>query len=106
MLDCFAGTYFAFLPLLTPTTIAAARECAGQAGSGPENTVDEGLRLGLHLREVLRSWLDHRQVVLVRRSRHRLAAIERRLEDGGERTAVFLLADAAGALKTTGRSCG
>ncbi|MCR0980459.1 DNA topoisomerase IV subunit A [Roseomonas populi] len=32
------------------------------------------------LKEVLRSWLDHRQVVLVRRSKHRLAAIERRLE--------------------------
>jgi topoisomerase-4 subunit A len=32
------------------------------------------------LREVLRSWLDHRHEVLVRRSRHRLAAIERRLE--------------------------
>ncbi|MBP0492305.1 DNA topoisomerase IV subunit A [Roseomonas indoligenes] len=32
------------------------------------------------LKEVLRSWLDHRQVVLVRRSNYRLAAIERRLE--------------------------
>jgi len=32
------------------------------------------------LKEVLRAWLDHRQVVLVRRSSHRLAAIERRLE--------------------------
>ncbi len=32
------------------------------------------------LREVLRSWLDHRQVVLVRRGQHRLSAIERRLE--------------------------
>ena len=32
------------------------------------------------LREVLRAWLDHRHEVLVRRSRHRLAAIERRLE--------------------------
>jgi hypothetical protein len=32
------------------------------------------------LREVLRSWLDHRHVVLVRRSEHRLAAIARRLE--------------------------
>ena len=32
------------------------------------------------LREVLRHWLDHRQEVLVRRSRHRLAAIEKRLE--------------------------
>jgi topoisomerase-4 subunit A len=32
------------------------------------------------LRDVLRAWLDHRQEVLVRRSRHRLAAIERRLE--------------------------
>ena len=32
------------------------------------------------LRGVLRAWLDHRHEVLVRRSRHRLAAIERRLE--------------------------
>jgi topoisomerase-4 subunit A len=32
------------------------------------------------LPEVLRAWLDHRHEVLVRRSRHRLAAIERRLE--------------------------
>jgi len=32
------------------------------------------------LKEVLRSWLDHRHVVLVRRSEHRLAQIARRLE--------------------------
>jgi topoisomerase-4 subunit A len=32
------------------------------------------------LTEVVRSWLDHRHEVLVRRSNHRLAAIERRLE--------------------------
>ncbi|NMJ39802.1 DNA topoisomerase IV subunit A [Roseomonas sp. JC162] len=32
------------------------------------------------LREVLRSWLDHRHVVLMRRTEHRLAAIARRLE--------------------------
>ena len=32
------------------------------------------------LSEVIRSWLDHRHEVLVRRSNHRLAAIERRLE--------------------------
>ena len=32
------------------------------------------------LQEVLRGWLDHRHEVLVRRSNHRLAAIERRLE--------------------------
>jgi topoisomerase-4 subunit A len=32
------------------------------------------------LRDVVRSWLDHRHEVLVRRSNHRLAAIERRLE--------------------------
>lgn len=32
------------------------------------------------LPEVLRSWLDHRHEVLVRRSNHRLAAIERRIE--------------------------
>ena len=34
----------------------------------------------LGLRGVLRAWLDHRGEVLVRRSRHRLAAVERRLE--------------------------
>jgi topoisomerase-4 subunit A len=34
----------------------------------------------LGLAECLREWLDHRRVVLVRRSRHRLAAIDRRLE--------------------------
>ncbi len=32
------------------------------------------------LREVLRHWLDHRHEVLVRRTRHRLSAIEKRLE--------------------------
>ncbi|MBX6742911.1 MAG: DNA topoisomerase IV subunit A, partial [Acetobacteraceae bacterium] len=32
------------------------------------------------LKEVLRAWLDHRHVVLVRRTEHRLAAIARRLE--------------------------
>jgi topoisomerase IV subunit A len=34
----------------------------------------------LSLRQVLREWLDHRKVVLVRRSRHRLAKIDHRLE--------------------------
>ncbi|MDR3534722.1 MAG: DNA topoisomerase IV subunit A, partial [Rhodopila sp.] len=34
----------------------------------------------MRLQEVLRSWLDHRHEVLVRRSNHRLTAIERRLE--------------------------
>ena len=34
----------------------------------------------LSLKEVLREWLDHRRDVLVRRSKHRLAEIERRLE--------------------------
>lgn len=34
----------------------------------------------MDLREVLTSFLDHRQVVLIRRSQHRLANIERRLE--------------------------
>src|SRR5579872_3077421 len=32
------------------------------------------------LPEVLRAWLDHRHEVLIRRSNHRLAAIERRIE--------------------------
>ena len=34
----------------------------------------------MSLPEVLRAWLDHRHEVLVRRSEHRLAAIERRIE--------------------------
>ena len=34
----------------------------------------------LSLSEALQQWLDHRREVLLRRSRHRLAAIERRLE--------------------------
>lgn len=34
----------------------------------------------LGLRQVLREWLDHRKVVLVRRSRYRLDKIEKRLE--------------------------
>ena len=34
----------------------------------------------MSLAEVLRAWLDHRHEVLVRRTNHRLAAIERRIE--------------------------
>ncbi len=34
----------------------------------------------LGLRGVLRAWLDHRSEVLIRRSRHRLAVVDRRLE--------------------------
>jgi topoisomerase-4 subunit A len=34
----------------------------------------------LSLKDVLKEWLDHRREVLVRRSKHRLAEIERRLE--------------------------
>jgi topoisomerase-4 subunit A len=34
----------------------------------------------LSLRQVLREWLDHRKVVLVRRTKHRLAKIDDRLE--------------------------
>ena len=47
----------------------------------------------LSLREVLRAWLDHRHEVLLRRSAHRGAAVERRLEilDGFLR--VFLNLD-------------
>jgi len=47
----------------------------------------------LGLRGVLRAWLDHRQEVLVRRSRHRQAAIERRLEVLDGYLAVFLNLD-------------
>ncbi len=45
------------------------------------------------LRDVLRAWLDHRHEVLIRRSRHRLAAIERRLEILDGYLAVFLNLD-------------
>ncbi len=47
----------------------------------------------LGLRDVLRHWLDHRHEVLERRSRHRLAAIERRLEVLAGFLSVFLNLD-------------
>ena len=45
------------------------------------------------LGEALRQWLDHRREVLVRRSRHRLAAIDRRLELIAGLVVVFLNLD-------------
>jgi len=45
------------------------------------------------LKEVLRAWLDHRHEVLVRRSKHRLAAIERRIEVLEGYLAVYLNLD-------------
>ncbi len=45
------------------------------------------------LREALQQWLDHRRVVLVRRSRHRLAAIDKRLELLAGMIVVFLNLD-------------
>ncbi|GJD30492.1 DNA topoisomerase 4 subunit A [Methylobacterium adhaesivum] len=42
------------------------------------------------LAEALREWLDHRRVVLQRRSRHRLAQIDRRLEILGGLLIVYL----------------
>jgi topoisomerase-4 subunit A len=45
------------------------------------------------LAEVLRLWLDHRREVLLRRSRHRLAAIDRRLEILGGLLVAFLNLD-------------
>ena len=47
----------------------------------------------LGLRHVLRQWLDHRHEVLVRRTRHRMAAIARRLEILDGFLAVFLDVD-------------
>jgi topoisomerase-4 subunit A len=47
----------------------------------------------LSLAEVLRAWLDHRHEVLVRRSTHRLAAIEKRLEILDGFLAVYLNLD-------------
>jgi topoisomerase-4 subunit A len=47
----------------------------------------------MDLREVLTSFLDHRQDVLIRRSRHRLANIERRLEILGGYLIAYLNLD-------------
>lgn len=44
----------------------------------------------MNLAEVLREWLDHRRKVLVRRSRFRLAAIDKRLEILGGLLIVYL----------------
>ncbi len=45
------------------------------------NVLDNGLvPKVMNLKEVLRAWLDHRQVVLVRRSNHRLEKVLHRLE--------------------------
>src|SRR5208283_4675625 len=45
------------------------------------------------LGEALQQWLDHRRTVLVRRSRHRLAAIDKRLELLAGMIVVFLNLD-------------
>ena len=45
------------------------------------------------LKEALRQWLDHRRVVLVRRSRHRLGKIEYRLEVLAGMLVIFLNLD-------------
>jgi topoisomerase IV subunit A len=45
------------------------------------------------LAEVLREWLDHRREVLLRRSRHRLAAIDHRLEVLGGYLVAYLNLD-------------
>ena len=50
-------------------------------------------RGSLSLGEALRQWLDHRRNVLVRRSRHRLAAIDKRLELLAGMIIVFLNLD-------------
>jgi len=56
------------------------------------NVLTQGGRVPkvLGLAECLREWLDHRRDVLQRRSRHRLAAIERRLEILGGLLIVYL----------------
>jgi topoisomerase-4 subunit A len=47
----------------------------------------------LSLKQVLREWLDHRNVVLLRRSRHRLANIAKRLEVLGGYLIAYLNLD-------------
>lgn len=45
------------------------------------------------LKDILRAWLDHRYVVLVRRSQHRLSVLDRRLEILQGQLAVYLNLD-------------
>jgi topoisomerase-4 subunit A len=47
----------------------------------------------LSLRDVLKEWLEHRKDVLIRRSRHRLSEIERRLEILGGMLIAYLNID-------------
>ncbi len=47
----------------------------------------------MSLKDVLREWLDHRRDVLIRRSRHRLAEIDRRLEVLGGLLVAYLNID-------------
>ncbi len=47
----------------------------------------------MDLAEVLKEWLDHRRDVLVRRSRHRLAEIDHRLEVLGGLLVAYLNLD-------------
>ncbi len=47
----------------------------------------------MSLRDVLREWLEHRKEVLIRRSKHRLGIIERRLEILGGYLVAFLNID-------------
>jgi len=47
----------------------------------------------MSLREVLREWLEHRREVLIRRSKHRLAQIDRRLEILGGLLIAYLNID-------------
>ncbi len=58
------------------------------------NALDGGLiPKVMSLREVLRAWLDHRQVVLVRQSQHRLAKVKHRIEILGGYLIVYLNID-------------
>ncbi|MBI1868539.1 MAG: DNA topoisomerase IV subunit A [Methylocystis sp.] len=56
--------------------------------------IDGAVPRVVSLDEALRQWLDHRRAVLLRRSRHRLAAIVRRLEVLAGMIVVFLNLDA------------
>ena len=57
------------------------------------------------LAEALREWLDHRRDVLVRRSKHRLAEIEHRLEVlGGYLVAYLNLDKVIKIIRTRGRA--
>ena len=81
------------VPELLMETLFRATALESRFGLNMNVLTSDRTPVVLGLRGVLRAWLDHRQEVLVRRSRHRQMAIERRLEVLAGYLAVYLNLD-------------